>query len=109
MNKDKIKSCKYLNKKASQVTNSSQIKTVREERRLQVLLLLLLWGQYKFSISKVETILLYQNTSLKKTNVLVSRGKENKQKSRNTSLATDENQYIYSYDKLVTKPTLVYC
>ena len=33
--------------------------------------------------------------SLKKTNVVVSRGKENKPKSRNTSLATDENQYLY--------------
>ena len=41
MNKDEIKSCKTLNKKASLVTVSSQIKTVREERRLQVLLLLL--------------------------------------------------------------------
>ena len=41
MNKDEIKSCKKLNKKASLVTVSSQIKTVREERSLQVLLLLL--------------------------------------------------------------------
>ena len=41
MNKDEIKSCKKLSKKASLVTVSSQIKTVREERRLHVLLLLL--------------------------------------------------------------------
>ena len=39
----------------------------------------------------------------------LSRGKVNKQKSRSTSLATDENQYIYSYDKLVTEPALAYC
>ena len=48
VNKDKIKSCKHLNKKASQVTTSSQIKTVR----LQVLLL----RSTAISISKVETI-----------------------------------------------------
>ena len=29
--------------------------------------------------------------------MVVSIGKENEQKSRNTSLAADENQYIYSY------------
>ena len=51
----------------------------------------------------------YENTFLKKTNVVMSRGKKNKQKDRNTSLATDENQYIiYSHDKLVTEPTLAY-
>ena len=38
----------------------------------------------------------------------MSRGKENKQKSSNTSVATDENQYIYSYGKLVTKAKLAY-
>ena len=36
----------------------------------------------------------------------VSRGEKNKQESSNTSLATDENQYIYSHDKLVTKLTI---
>ena len=33
--------------------------------------------------------------------MVVSRGKENKEKSRNYLLATDENQHIYSYNKLV--------
>ena len=37
---------------------------------------------------------------------VMNRGEKNKQKSRNISLATDENQYIYSYDKLVTEQTL---
>ena len=115
MNKDKTKSCKQLNKKASLVIIPSQIKTVQEERRLKVLLLLqplLLLFQYKcptaISISKVQIIyyLTYQNRSLQKTNMVVSRRKEHKQKSRNTSLAIDENQYIYLYDKLVIEPTL---
>ena len=48
----------------------------------------------------------YQNTSLQKTSVTLSRGKENKPKSRKISLATDENQDICSYDRLVAKPTL---
>ena len=71
--------------------------------------------QYKcstaISISKVKTIfyLIKIATSLRKTNVVVSRGKDNKQKSRSTSLSTDKNQYIYSYGKLVTKPTVAYC
>ena len=37
---------------------------------------------------------------------LVRRGKGNKQKSRKTSLATNENQDI-SCDRLFAKPTLV--
>ena len=41
MNKDEIKPSKQLNIKASQVTIPSQIKTTRDERRLQVQLLLL--------------------------------------------------------------------
>ena len=36
----------------------------------------------------------------------VRRGKENKQKIWKTSLATDENQDVYSYDRLFSKPTL---
>ena len=35
--------------------------------------------------------------------------KRKQAESRNTSLAVDENQYIYSYDKLVIEPTLAYC
>ena len=50
----------------------------------------------------------YQNTSLKKTNVVVTIENGNKQESRNTSLATGGNQYIYSCDKLVTEPPLAY-
>ena len=87
MNKDEIKSCKQLNKKDSLVTFSSQIKTVREERRFQVLLLLLPLllllsiQMYSRNYSQyLSHFLPYQNTSLKKTNVIVNRGKENKQK-----------------------------
>ena len=87
MNKDEIKSCKQLNKKDSLVTFSSQIKTVREERRFQVLLLLLplllllSMQMYNHNYSQYLSHLIpYQNTSLKKTNVIVSRGKENKQR-----------------------------
>ena len=61
-----------------------------------------------FNQQNWDYLLPYKNASLKKTNVVVSRGKENKQKCRNTWLATDENQYIYSYGKLVTKATLAY-
>ena len=62
-----------------------------------------------FNQESRDHVLPSQNTTLKKSNMVVGRGKENKQKSRNISLATDENQYIYSYDKLVIKPTLAYC
>ena len=63
-------------------------------------------AQPQFQSVKPRPFITYQNTSLKKTNVVVSKGKENKQKSRNISLVTDKNQYIYSYDRLVTKPKL---
>ena len=100
MNKDEIKSSKQLNKKSSIITIASQIKNVREERRLQVLLLplllLLLMQMFNcnFNQQNRDCLLPYQNTSLKKTNVVATKGKENKQKSRNISLATDENKYI---------------
>ena len=88
---------------------------------LQVLFLLLqdylyycLW-QFKYStpisISKVLPIYYLNQNALdpsRKPVLPVRRGKENKQKSWKTLLTTDENQDIYSCDRLFTKPTLVY-
>ena len=37
------------------------------------------------------------------------RERKQAEKKENTPLAKDENQYIYSCDKLVTVPTLAYC
>ena len=110
MNKDEIKSCKQLNKKTLLVLYEVRLRLCETKEGCKYCCYYYLYYyccQYKcstaISISKVETIyyLTYQNTSLKKTNVVVSRGKEHKQKSRNTSLATEKDQYIHSYDKLV--------
>ena len=59
---------------------------------------------------KSSHLLPYQNISdpSRKPVWPVRRGKENKQKSWKTSLATDENQNVYSCGRLFPKPTLAY-
>ena len=102
------------------MTIPTQIKTLREEKMLQVLLLLLpllLSCQYKYStassISKVEPfITFYQNTldPSRKPVWPVRRGNRKQAgKLEDFNSNTDENQDVYSCDnRLFSKPTLVY-
>ena len=92
------------------MTVATQIKTVREERMLQVLLLLLplllpLSKQIfnrKFNKQSRTHLLTHQDTyirSFKKTSVA---------SSLKSSLATDKNEDVFSCDRLFAKPILVY-
>ena len=92
-----------VKEKASLMTTPTQIKTLREERMLQVLLLLLplllsLSIQiFNRKFNNSSHLLPYKNTSDPSRNTVwpVRRGKE-KRKSWKTSLATGENQDAYS-------------
>ena len=105
-----------VKEKASLMTTPTQIKTLREGRMLQVLLLLLplllsLSIQiFNRKFNNSSHLLPYKNKSDPSRNTVwpVRRGKENKRKSWKTSLATGENQDAYSCYRLFSKPTLVY-
>ena len=120
MNQNEIKSCTQLNKKASLLLQVGLILSERKKccKYYYYYYLYYYCCQCKYSraisISKVETIyyLTYQNTSLKKTNVVVRQCAEEKNTSRKAGTLHQlqmKINIIYSYDKLVTEPTLAYC
>ena len=106
-----------VKEKASLVTIPTQIKTLREERTLQVLLLLLplllslsiqIFNR-KFNKQSRAIYYLTKIHRILQENSVASNERKRKQAEKlEDFLATDEKQDVYSCNMLFSKPTLTY-